>query len=236
MGLFERVKQAIEGSGPTPTPTVGGSARGEPGRGVVTAVKHAMAAGDRSSKVGATVRVQARLSAGLGPEAAIKIQAPWFVVALLGRDLDIPVQVDPATGAVTAIDVPRLTEELEPHKKAAKQREGGWGIDLSAITQGPAALRDLVRPAPAPTTGTPATAGPQPEPTNGVTWDQLVQASAYCAVHPKGGWSEAAQHVGLAPEAFSAAHSLWTTRLAQEGLYPRYAAEVDAATSALRGR
>jgi len=234
MGILKRVRQAVEGSGQTPP--AGGSAPGESGRGVVTSAKHAMAAGDRSSKVAATVRVQARLGDGLGPEAAIKIQAPWFVVALLGRDLDIPIQFDPATGQVTAIDAPRLTEELEPHKKAAKQREGGWGIDLSAITQGPAALRDIVRPAPAPTTGAPATAQPPPEPTNGVTWDHLVQASAYCAVHSKGGWSEAAQHVGLAPEVFSAAHTVWTTRLAQEGLYPRYAAEVDAATRALRGR
>jgi hypothetical protein len=234
MGILKRVRQAVEGLAETAPP--GGSAPGEPGRGVVASAKHAMEAGDRSSKVGATVRVQARLGDSLGPEAAIKIQAPWFVVALLGRDLDIPIQFDPATGQVTAIDVPRLTEELEPHKKTAKQREGGWGIDLSAITQGPAALRDIVRPAPAPATGAPATAQPPPDPTHGVTWDQLIQASAYCGLHSKGGWAEAAQHVGLDPAVFSAAHGQWTTRLAQEGLYPRYAAEVDAATRALKGR
>jgi hypothetical protein len=215
MGLFERLRQAIEESGPTQA--AGGP--GEPGRGVVTAVKHAMAGGDRSSRVGAKVRVQARLGDGLGPETAVKIQARWYVVALLERNLDIPVHVDPATGAVTAIDVPRLTEELEPRKKEAKQRSSGWGFDLGmgGITQAPAALRDIVSPsAPAPLTGTPATAGPGPAPINGVTWDQLVQASAYCAVHPKGGWSEATQHVGLAPEVFSAAHGSWTTRMAQE--------------------
>jgi hypothetical protein len=147
-----------------------------------------MAGGDRSSRVGAKVRVQARLGDGLGPETAVKIQARWYVVALLERNLDIPVQVDPATGAVTAIDVPRLTEELEPRKKEAKQRSSAWGLDLGlgGITQAPAALRDIVSPtAPAPLTGTPATAGPGPAPINGVTWDQLIQASAYCAVHPR---------------------------------------------------
>jgi hypothetical protein len=235
MGLFDRLKQAIEESGPLPD---GGSAPGEPGRGVVTSVKHAMAGGDRSNRVRATVRVQARLAEGLGPETAVKIDARWYVVALLERDLDIPVVIDPATGAVAAIVVPKLTEELEPRKKEAKQRSSGFGLDLGlgGITQAPGAFRDMLSPSAPPTGGAPADASPPPAPTDGVTWDHLVQASAYCAVHPKGGWSDAAQHVGVAPEVFSAAHGVWTTRLAQEGLYPRYAAEVDAATRALRGK
>jgi hypothetical protein len=233
MGLFDRLKQAIEESGPLPD---GGSAPGDPGRGVVTSVNHAMAGGDRSNRVRATVRVQARLAEGLGPETAVKIDARWYVVALLERDLDIPVVIDPATGAVAGIDVAKLTEELEPRKKEAKQRSSGFGLDLglTGITQAPGALRDALSPS-APATSS-ASASPPPPPTDGVTWDHLIQASAYCAVHPKGGWSEAAQHVGVAPEVFSAAHGIWTTRLAKEGLYPRYAAEVDAATRALRGK
>jgi len=212
---------------------------GGPVRGVVARSKNAMAAGDRSSRVGATVWVRARLrGGGLGPEQKLRITAPWKVVILLDRGLEVPVAVDRATGQVTEVLVAPLADELADRAGEAKQRQNAFGVDLGGITQLPGAIRDVVSPTPASAPPGPLAPGdPAYPPINGVTWAQLIQVVAHTTVHPKGGYAEGARQVGLTPEAFGAAHIPWMNRTRTEpGMMQRFAAEVDLACRALRGR
>lgn len=154
MGLFKSLRQGVDGLGqimadakamseqaeadlpltvlnPTPQSEVERLlAAGGIVRGVVVKATHPPQHGERASKMKVTVQVRSRLADdGFGPVSTVKIWTSWKVAALLDRGLEIPVLVDPVSGAVTDIPTDELKRELEPRFGESSTRRPGVTFD-----------------------------------------------------------------------------------------------------------
>ncbi len=128
-------------------------AAGGPVRGVVMGAYDDMSDGERSLRTRAHVRVRARLSGGgLSNETTINAWVSWKVSVLLDPGLEIPIEVDRATGMPTSIVTKQLSAELQPRFDEAKKRHAGIDFDtgLEGITQAPAVVREAFSPPPPP--------------------------------------------------------------------------------------
>jgi hypothetical protein len=159
---------------------------------------------------------------------------------LLDPGLEIPIEVDHATGVPTSIVTKQLTDELKPRFAEAKKRHAGYDLDagLEGITQAPAVMREAFSPPPPQPAAPRAGDDPRYAPIDGVTWEQLVQVMAQYSVNaPKGGLEEAAQTAGVPAGVFATVHMPWMQRVsADTALSQRFAAELDLASQALRGK
>lgn len=258
MGLFKNIKgyvQAVKDAMPeTPvaqqsdTPIINPSSQqvvdqlwdaGGGARGVLIGSYDDMSDGDRPIKTRVHTRVRARLrGGGLGPETKLVVWVGWKVAALLEPGLEIPIELDRATGEATSIDAKQLTSELRPRfGEAGKvQRAGTWDFDLDGLTQAPAGLREAF------SGGTPETPAGLPAdhplmaPINGVTWDQYIAVRAHAHVHGVANGVEAiAQQYGVEAAQWAPAYAGWTQRItAAPPLAAQFGWQLDAAQKKLR--
>lgn len=142
-------------------------------RGVVMGSRDDLSDGDRSVRTRVHVRVCARMPGGsLGPESAVKAWVSWKVAVLLEPGLEIPVEIDRATGHVTGLATGQLADELAPRAKEAKQRHKGYSFDtgLEGITGAPAVVREAFSsppPPPPPPSSSSTQSVPPPPPSSG---------------------------------------------------------------------
>lgn len=216
-------------------------AGGGPVRGVVMGAYDDMEGGSRAVRTRAQVRVRARLAGGgLGEERKINAWVGWKVAVLLDPGLEIPIEVDRASGVPTSIVTKQLTDELAPRFAESRKRHSAGTFDTGpeGITQAPAALREAFSPTPPPQ-ALPAHDADDPRyaPINGVTWEQLITVMAQISVKaPPGGLEEAALGAGVPAGVFATVHMPWVQRMSRDPALPqRFAVELDLASRALRG-
>lgn len=214
----------------------GGSARG-----VLMGSYDDISAGERPIKTRVHTRVRARLrGGGLGPEKKLTVWVGWKVAVLLEPGLEIPIELDRATGEPTGIAAKELTEELRPRFDEAKKkhRAGTWDYDLDGLTQAPAALKEAFqRGTPEPPAGL-AADHPLMAPINGVSWEQYIAVRAHAAAHSlTTGIDAVAQEHGVAAGAWDAAYTGWTARITgAPPLAAQFGWDLDKAQKGLRGK
>ena len=93
-----------------------------PARGVVMTARHDMAAGDRPVRTRVHLTVRPRLRDGLGDEAELHAFVGWKAAVLMEPGLEIPIQLNRASGRIDAIATDLLARELAPRDDDAKQR------------------------------------------------------------------------------------------------------------------
>lgn len=86
--------------------------------------------GERVGRMRVKVRLRPRGPEGsLGDEVTVNASISSLTASLIERGLDIPVERDAATGAITKVASAQLTEELSSRKDEAKKRNPGWALD-----------------------------------------------------------------------------------------------------------
>lgn len=213
----------------------GGSARG-----VLLGSYDDISAGDRpiKTRVHATVRARLR-GGGLGPEKKLVVWVGWKVAVLLEPGLEIPIQLDRATGEATGIVAKELTEELKPRFDEVKKRHraGTWDLDLDGLTQAPAMLKEAFQGgSPEPPAGLGAQ-HPLMAPINDVTWEQYIAVRAHAHVNSvTQGIDAIAQQYGVRAGQWDAAYAGWTQRVtAAPPLAAQFGWDLDRAQKELRG-
>lgn len=227
---------------PTPQAEVDALLAGSgPVRAVVLGAHDQMSDGDRPVRTRVTVRLRVRLADGaLGPEQTLGAWVGWKVAALLEPGLEIPVELDRATGRVTGIATKQLAQELGPRSTEARRRHrsGTFDLDLDGLRSAPALARDLLTPSPPPPPppGLPAT-DPAMVPVAGVTWAQYVAVRAHLVVHPRpDGFEDLAVQLGLPPGRWAEAHAGWTARITSyPALANQWGWDMDREVRRLRG-
>lgn len=100
-------------------------------RAIVLGKRHqVLEQGERVGAMRVNIRLRPRGPGGtLGDEVTVKATLSSQVAALVDRGLDIPVERDAATGAITKVASKQLTEELSNRKDEGAKRNPGWGLD-----------------------------------------------------------------------------------------------------------
>ena len=109
--------------------------------------------GERIGRMRVHVRLRPRGPEGtLGDEVTVKASISTWVASLLEPGLDIPVERDPTTGAVTKVASKQLTEELSGRKAEADRNRPGWAVDpaLQGMAETAGAIRDAIKGSPTP--------------------------------------------------------------------------------------
>ena len=109
--------------------------------------------GERIGRMRVHVRLRPRGPEGtLGDEVTVKASVSSWVATLLEPGLDIPVERDPSTGAITKVASKQLTEELAGRKAEADKIRPGWAVDptLQGMGETAAAIRDAIKGSPKP--------------------------------------------------------------------------------------
>lgn len=211
-------------------------------RGVLLGSRHDMSNGERPMRTRVHVRVRPRLRGGaLGDEVALKAWVSWKVATLLDPGLEIPIELDRATGRPTGISTGHLNDELSPRFEEAKRRRKGWDLDtgLEGITQSPGMLKETFGrgSAPPPTSELPST-DPLLAPIGGVTWEQFIAVRAEITTRPSpDGFDAVAQRYCVPPGAWAGIDAAWMQRImGAPSLAQQLGTDLDAAQRALRGR
>lgn len=158
-----------------------------------------------------------------------------WVATLLQRGLVIPVERDPATGALTKVASAQLTQELSDRRGEADaiRPKSALDPDVQAVIDLPRDVRKAIKDRahrgsleptegaiPPPQQPAPASAaGPRPETVEGVPWHTAVAVAAYLETHPASSTAEAdaaGQIHGLIPGTWATVRSAWEARIASE--------------------
>jgi len=136
----EEVDRLLQGTGPI--------------RAIVLGKRHqVLEDGERIGRMRVHVRLRPRGPEGtLGDEVTVKASISTWVASLLEPGLDIPVERDPTTGAVTKVASKQLTEELSGRKAEADRNRPGWAVDpaLQGMAETAGAIRDAIKGSPTP--------------------------------------------------------------------------------------
>jgi hypothetical protein len=222
----EEVDRLLQGSGPI--------------RAIVLGKRHqVLEDGERIGRMRVHVRLRPRGPEGtLGDEVTVKASISTWVASLLEPGLDIPVERDPSTGAITKVDSKLLTEELAPRKDEADRKRPGFAVDpaLQGMAETAGAIRDALTGKTTTEQPLPSAGDPRREPVDGITWETYVAVSAHLQVHPapQGGDDKVAQRYGVRPYTWLAVSSVWKGRLdADPELAQLFERDVTAAKEAL---
>lgn len=208
-------------------------------RGVLIGSYDDISDGDRPIKTRVHTRVRARLrGGGLGPEKKLIVWVGWKVAVLLEPGLEIPIELDRATGEATSIAAKDLTNELSPRFDEAKKkhRAATLDFDLDGLTQLPAVLREAFQGGtPEPPAGL-AADHPLMAPVNGVTWEQYIAVRAHAHVNSvTQGIDAIARQYGVEAGRWDAAYAGWTQRvMAAPPLAAQFGWDLDKAQKDLR--
>lgn len=114
-------------------------------RAIVLGKRHSILQdGEHVARMRVDVRLRPRGAAGtLGDEATLKASVSSWVATLIEPGLDIPVERDPATGALTRVASRQLTDELSARRAEADRIRPAWGVDPTL--QGMAETAEWVR-------------------------------------------------------------------------------------------
>ena len=193
-----------------------------PIRAIVLGKRHqVLEDGERIGRMRVHVRLRPRGPDGsLGDEVTVKASISTWVATLIEPGLDIPVERDPSTGAITKVDSKLLTDELAPRKEEADRKRPGFAVDpaLQGVAETAGAIRDAVFRK-ATTEQPPLSAGdPRREAVSGVTWETFVAVSAHLQVHPapQGGDDKVAQQYGVLPYTWLAVSRVWEGRISAD--------------------
>jgi hypothetical protein len=212
-----------------------------PIRAIVLGKRHqALEQGERIGKMRVHVRLRPRGPEGtLGDETTVKAWMSTDLAALLSPGLDIPVERDPATGAITELALAQLKQELAERLDAAAKRPAfGLDPDVEGMIDVAKAVGKAVKgdPKAAAPGEVPASASdPRRQPVEGLTWETYVAICAHLEVSnaPNGADVEARQF-GVKPYTWLAVSSVWKNRIAADpGLTQLFERDLEEARGAL---
>ena len=240
MGLFSRLKSQVEaaqaagnamaGVGPAsdipefvapwPQEEVDRLLQGPgPIRAIMLGSRHqVLEDGERIGRMRVHVRLRPRGPEGtLGDEVTVMASVSSWVATLLEPGLDIPVERDLSTGAITKVASKQLTEELAGRKAEADKIRPGFAVDpaLQGMAETAGAIRDAITGKANPEQSPLSVSDPRRESVDGITWETYVAVSAHLQVHPPapGGEDKVAQQYGVRPYTWLAISSVWKGRL-----------------------
>jgi hypothetical protein len=100
-------------------------------RAIVIAKSHqTLDAGERVGAMRVRITLRPRGPEGsLGEKVTVNATLSSLTASLVEQGLDIPVERDAATGAITKVASKQLTAELSGHMDEAKKRNPAWGLD-----------------------------------------------------------------------------------------------------------
>jgi hypothetical protein len=192
---------------------------GGPIRAIVLGRRHqVLEQGERIGKMKVHVRLRPRGPEGtLGDEATVTAWMSTDLARLLAPGLDIPVERDPATGAIKELALAQLKQELaERLDEAAKRPAFGLDPDVEGMID---VAKAVVKGTPKAAPGeVPASASdPRRQPVEGLTWETYVAICAHLEVSnaPNGEDVEARQF-GVRPYTWLAVSSVWKNRIATD--------------------
>lgn len=211
-------------------------------RGVVTGARHDMSDGDRPIRTKVHVRVRQRLAGGgLGPEMAFTAWVGWKVAALLEPGLEVPLEVDRSSGAISGLSTGELADELKPRSDEARRRHRGFDVEtgLEGVGGLAGALRDFAATPSAtmPDDGGVRADDPALMPIEGVTFDQVVEARALLRATsaPMAQWDVIAQQFGVPAGRWADIENAWLMRTwTNPGLAHRYGVALEQAEARRR--
>jgi len=190
---------------------------------------------EQGERIGA-MRVQVRLrprgpGGTLGDEVTVNATLSTQIADLVKQGLDIPVERDAKTGAITKVASKQLAEELAGQTTPGNS---GWGLDpaLEGMIETVGAIGKVF------TGSTPeeqpaSMSDPRRKPIDRITWETYVAVCAHLQVHgaPKGE-DAVAQQYGVKAYTWLAISSAWKGRIAADPeLTQMFERDLDAATS-----
>jgi hypothetical protein len=185
-------------------------------RAILLGYRHQVLEGnERIGAMGVKVRLRPRGPAGtLGEEVTVKATMSSWNARLLTPGMDIPVERDPATGAVTKVASKQLAAELEGRADEAKKGNSGWTLDPDVEGMIEVAKAAFGTPAPA----APAAAAPSDPrlaPVEGISYETYVAVCASIKTHgaPNGEDSVAQKH-DVRAHTWAAISNVWKNRIA----------------------
>lgn len=259
MGLFSKLKAQVEAaqaaatamSGAEPVSSIPVFVRPWPqeevdrllaGTGTIRAIvfgkRHQiLEAGERVGAMSVKITLRPRGPAGsLGDEVTVKATLSSLTASLVEKGLDIPVERDATTGAITRVASKQLTEELSGRMDEAKKRNPAWGLDEEV--QGMIEVATAIvggGEKPAPPAAPPSVSDPRRQPVDRITWEIYVAVNAH--LHVRGapnGADQVAQTFGVLPGTWLAVSSVWANRIAADPeLTAMYEHDLAAACAAL---
>lgn len=200
-------------------------------RAILLGYRHQVLDGnERIGAMGVKVRLRPRGPAGtLGDEVTVKATMSSWNARLLTPGMDIPVEREPATGAVTKVASKQLAAELESRAAEANKGNSGWTLDpdIEGMIEVVKAVFDPTG-MPEPTV---APSDPRLMPVEGITWQTYI---AVCADLQKNGAPNGedavAQKHGVRAYTWPAISNVWKNRIAVDPeLTQKFAHDLEAA-------
>ena len=192
-----------------------------PVRAIVFASQHQVL--EPGERVGAmTVKVTLRPRGPgetLGEKVTLKATLSSMEASLLDEGLDIPVERDPATGALTKVDSKLLKQELAHLKEEGARRNPGWAWDEDVqgmIEVGQTIGQALTggKPKAAPVV-TESMSDPRRQPIDRITWEKWVAVRAHLQVNPAPyGVEHETLKFGIQRFTWPAIDNAWNSRVA----------------------
>jgi hypothetical protein len=205
-------------------------------RAIVLGKRHqVLEQGERVGAMRVQISVRPRASGGaLGDVVTVKATLSSQVASLVKRGLDIPVERDATTGAITKVASKQLTEELASRNAEADKNNPGWGLDpaLEGMIETAGALGKAFTSKPA-NEAPESLSDPRRQPVDRITWETYVAVCAHLQVHgAPTGEDAVAQKYGVKAYTWLAISSIWRSRIvADPELTAMFERDLAAATS-----
>ena len=170
--------------------------------------------GERIGAMRVQVRLRPRGPAGtLGEEVTVKATMSTQIADLVVQGLDIPVERDATTGAITKVASKQLAQELAGQTTPGNS---GWALDpdVQGMIETAGAIGKLFKGA-TPAEKPASMSDPRRKPISGITWETWVAIRAELQVHgaPNGEDAVALKH-GVIRGTWLAINSAWNGRVA----------------------
>lgn len=176
--------------------------------------------GERVGRMTVHVRLRPRGPAGtLGDEVVVKAKISSLISSLLDPGLDIPVERDAATGAITAVASKQLTEELASRMDEAKKRNpsGAWSLEVQGVMDLVEVIKKPAKEPAAPTAPVESLSDPRRQPVEKITWETYVAICAHLQAHGAPNGDDAvAQEYGVIRGTWAAISNVWRSRVAAD--------------------
>jgi hypothetical protein len=189
-------------------------------RAIVIGYRHqVLEAGERVGSMTVHVRVRPRGPAGtVGDEVVVKAKLSSLEATLLDPGLDIPVERDAATGAITKVASAELKQELAPRMDVAKKRNPAIGMapELEGMIE-LAKMATTRAPAATPAAPAESQSDPRRQPVDRITWETYVAICAHLQVQGAPNGDDAvAQKYGVIRGTWAAISNVWRMRIAAD--------------------
>lgn len=189
-------------------------------RAIVLSKRHqVLEAGERVGAMRVKITLRPRGPEGsLGEKVTVNATLSSLTASLVEQGLDIPVERDAATGAITKVASKQLTAELSERMDEAKKRNPAWGLDEEV--QGMIEVATAIvggGKAPAPSAAPPSVSDPRRQPVDRITWEIYVAVNAQLQVHgAPNGADQVARTFGVLPGTWLAVSTVWANRIAAD--------------------